>query len=293
MASTSGSPSVSTFLRWAALMVVAASIAFVVDYGKLGKSATIAEVISDYGTALVPPAFAQVTGAAILVAFGAFLVGALARHGLRKPIYGDLTVALAICSVLAAGWVVAFRHREIELSVALAAVSTVLSGVMFVRAATAASSEASGWLRVPFGLHFGAMTVALPVSLAQWLNASGVLAATVVAPRDEASAVLAVGAAAGGCVALRHGDAVHPAVIALCEGAISFAQRETEPAFATTALTVGVTRLVVAGLGVVARTRRRVRAAATAASRRGVESVGDSTEEDWYLTGPTTSIMRH
>ncbi len=44
MASTSGAPSPSTFLRWTALMVIAASIAFIVNYTKLGQAATITEM---------------------------------------------------------------------------------------------------------------------------------------------------------------------------------------------------------------------------------------------------------
>lgn len=293
MASTSGAPSPSTFLRWTALMVIAASIAFIVNYSKLGQAATITEMLSQYGAALVPKAFAQAIGAAILAAFGVFLIDALRRRRRRVRLYDELAVALAVCSVLAAGWVVAFRHGEITLALAVVAANLILSCAMFVRVATAASGERSSWLRFPCGLLFGAMTVAASVALTQWLNAGEVLATTAVTRHDEATALLAIGVVAGGLVALRYGDVVYPAVIAACAGAMFVAQRASDPAFAAAALTVGVGMLVVAGLGAVALSRRRARNAAAGASRRSAKRVRGPVGETWYLTEPSTSIMRH
>jgi len=293
MASTSGSPSPSTFLRWTALMVIAASIAFIVNYSKLGQSATIAEMRSEYGTALVPKAFAQAMGAAIMAAFGVFLIDALKRRRRRIRLYDELAVGLAVCSVLAAGWVVAFRHAEITLAFALVAANLILNFAMFVGVATAASGERSSWLRIPFGLSFGAMTIAASVALTQWLRASAVLAATDVTPHDEATAVLLIGVVAGGLVALRYGDPVYPAVIASCAGTMFIVQRASSPAFAVAALIVCVGMLVVAGLGAVALSRRRARNAASGASRRSAKRARGPVDENWYLTEPSTSIMRH
>jgi hypothetical protein len=293
MASTSGSPSPSTFLRWTALIVIAASIAFIVNYSKLGTSATITEMLSEYGTALVPRAFAQAMGVAIVAAFAVFLVDALRPRRRRARLCDELAVALAVCSVLAAGWVVAFRHGKVTLAFALVAANLVLSYAMFVRVATAASSERSSWLRIPCGLLFGAMTIAAPVALTQWLHASEVLATMVVTPHDEATALLLIGVVAGGLVALRHGDLVYPAVIASCAGAMFIAQRASSPTFAAAALTVGVGMIVVAGLGAVALSRRRARDAAAGASRRHAKRARGPVDETWYLTEPSTSIMRH
>jgi len=106
-------------------------------------------------------------------------------------------------------------------------------------------------------------------------------------------AVMAIGALAGGLIALRYGDVAYPAVIASCAGAMFVAQRASDPAFATAALCVCVVMLVVAGLGAAARARRPARNAEGGASRWRAKSAHGSVEENWYLTGPTTSIMRH
>lgn len=274
-------------------MVIAASIGFIVNYSTLGKSPKITEVLSEYGTALVPIAFAQAMCGVVAGAFGVFLIYALRRHKRRQRLIDELTVGLAICTVLAASWAFAFRHGEIMLSVALAGASVVLSCAMFVRVANTTSNEHPGWLRAPFGLHFGAMTVAFLVALTQWLNASEILAATAITRRDEAAALMAIGALAGGLIALRYGDIVYPVVIASCAGAMFVAQRTSDPALATVALLVCVVMLVVAGLGAIARARRRARNADGGALRRSVKSARESAEENRYLTGPTTSVMRH
>jgi hypothetical protein len=282
-----GAPSPSTILRWTALLVVAASAGFVADYSTLTESATIAEVMAEYGNTLVPTGFAKAICVGILISFVPFVFAALwpSRH--HKPVYDRLVVPLALASVVTASWIVAFRQKEIGLSVALIAASVALGGVMFLRAASADASKHSVWLRVPFSLYFGAMTVALLVVVSQWLNASGLLAETDVTPADVATAFLAIAVTLGGFVALRYSDFVYPAILASAVGAIFIAQRAYDPDVVAAALIVCGGMLVVAVLAAVAVARQPRRDSTTRA-----KTERRAKDEGWYLIEANSSIMR-
>jgi hypothetical protein len=291
MSGNKGVPSRLTILRWTTLVVVAANIAFITDYSALGESPTIAEVVAEYGNMVVPAGFAKAVCVAILVAFLLFYVDALwpRRHRIRA--YDRLIIPLALTSVLASCWLVAFRQEEIALSAALVAASVALSGVMFTRAASVSPSQHSGWLRVPFSLHFGAMTIALLVAVTQWLYASGLLMGTSVVQDDVSTAFLAIAVAAAGFVALCYSDFVYPAVIASGAGATFIAQRTYNPQFATFALIVFVGMFVVVVLAAVA-LARQPRDRKGVASRRRSKVARQAQDEGWYLIGTSSSIMR-
>ena len=291
MSGNTGAPSSLTMLRWTTLVVVAANIAFVADYSALGESPTIAEVVAEYGNMVVPAGFAKAICVAILIAFLLFYVDALWPRRHRIRVYDRLVIPLALTSVLASCWLVAFRQEEIALSAALVAASVVLGGVMFVRVASVSPSQHSGWLRVPFSLHFGAMTIALLVAVTQWLNASGLLTGTAVVPDDVATAFLAIAVAAGGFVALRYSDFVYPAVIASGAGATFIAQRTYNPHFATYALIAFVGMFVVVVLAAVA-LAKQPRDPKDVASRRRSKVARKAQDEGWYLLGTSSSIMR-
>ena len=292
MTNNSGSPSSSTLLRWTAFLVVEASTGFIAVYSTLSTSATIAEVVAEYGNTLVPAGFAKAICVAILGAFLLFFFAALWPRRHRIRVYDKLVIPLALTSVLAASWVVAFRHQEIGVSVALVAVSVVLGGVMFLRVASGSPSKHSRWLRVPFSLHFGAMTIALLVAVTQWLNASGLLSGPAVATHDVAIAFLAIAAASGGFVALRYSDFVYPAVITSALGSMFIAQRAYDPGVAAPALIACVGMLVVAGLAAVAQAKQPWRVRTNKASRRGARLVRMAKDEGWYLIDANSSMMR-
>lgn len=287
-----GTPSSSTVLRWTALIVVAANMAFIADYSTLSESATITEVVAEYGNALMPAGFAKAIFVAIPAAFMAFFFAALWPRRHRIRVYDKLVIPLALTSMLATGWVVAFRHKEIGLSVALIAASVVLGGVMFVRVASVSPSKHSRWLRVPFSLYFGAMTIALLVAVTQWLNASGLLTGTVWVPDDVATAFLAIAAASGGFVAVRYSDFVYPAVITTSVGSMFIAQRVYDPDVAADALIVCVGMLVVAGLAAVALAKQPRRDPTDRASRRSAKVARRAKDARWYLIEASSSIMR-
>jgi translocator protein len=291
MAGNTAPPSSSTMRRWTTLVVVAANIAFVADYSILSESPTITEVVAEYGKMFVPAGFAQAICAAILVAFMLFYFDALWPRRHRIRVYDKLVIPLAMTSVLASSWIVAFRQKEIGLAAALVAASFALSAVMFVRVTSVSPSQHSSWLRVPFSLHFGAMTIALLVAVTQWLNAGGLLTEIAVMPDQVAIAFLAIAAAAAGFVALRYSDFVYPAVIASGASAMFIVQRTYNPHIAADALIVSVGMLLVVVLAAVTLTRQPRRDPKVVASRRRAKAARRA-QDEWYLIDGNSSIMR-
>jgi len=281
-----------TILRWTTLVVVAANIAFVADYSVLGESPTITEVVAEYGNMALPAGFAKALCVTILVAFLIFYFDALWPRRHRIRVYDKLVIPLALTSLLASSWIVAFRQKEIGLSAALITASVALGGLMFVRVASVSPNQHSAWLRVPFSLHFAAITIALLVAVAQWLNSSGLLTGTAMVPDDVATAFLAIGAATGGFVALRYSDFVYPAVIASGAGAMFIAQRTYNPHVAADALIVCVGMLVVVVLAAVALTEQPRRDPKGVASRRRAKVARRAQDEGWYLIEGSSSIIR-
>ena len=291
MAGNTGPPSSSTMRRWTTLVVVAATIAFIADYSILSESPTITEVVAEYGNMFVPAGFAQAICAAILVAFMLFYFDALWPRRHRIRVYDKLVIPLAMTSVLASSWIVAFRQKEIGLAAALVAASVALGAVMFVRVASVSPSQHSSWLRVPFSLYFSAMTIGLLVAVTQWLNARGLLTEFAVTPDQVAITFLAIAAATGGFVALRYSDFVYPAVIALGTSAMFIAQRTYNPHIAADALIVCVGMLVVVVLAAVTLARQPRRDPKAVPSRRRARAARKE-QDEWYLIDGNSSIMR-
>jgi hypothetical protein len=288
MAHRKGPPSHSALLRWTSFIVVLANVAFIVDYATLSSATPVAEVVAKYGNAFVPKFFAQGLGGLVVAALALFALYALwPRRRRRAVIYDRLVVPLALTSTLASAWLVAYRHEWIALSTALVAAMMILAGVMFVRVTRVAPGAHSRWLRVPFALLFGALTIALLVAITQWLRAEGVPAALM---REDASvAFLIFAVAVGGMVALCYTDIVYPFVMALAIGAI-FVANPAEHPLASYALVAGVGMLLITGLAGIAdvwqpepdlgkTTRRRLRVADN-----------DAPDPDWLLLEPTTSM---
>ena len=292
MAGNTGPPSSWTMRRWTTAVVIAANIAFIADYSVLSESPTITEVVAEYGKMFVPARFAQAICAAILIAFLLFYFDALWPRRHRIRVYDKLVIPLAMTSVLVSCWTVAFRQKEIGLAGALVAASVVLAAVMFVRVASVSPSQHSSWLRVPFSLHFGAMTIALLVAVTQWLNARGLLTEIAVMPDQVAIAFLVIAAAIGGLVALRYNDFVYPAVIAAGTGAMFIAQRTYNPHVAADALIVCVGMLVVVVLAAVMLARQPQRDPKAVASRRRARVARRAQDEGWYMIDGHSSIMR-
>ncbi len=292
MAAHGGFPKPSMILRWTALIVVEASLGFIAVYSARSTSATIAEVLAEYGDALVPAGFAKTAVVLILGAFLIFFLAALRPRRHRVRIYDRLVIPLALTGLLAASWVVVFRHEAIAVSFALLAAITVLAGGMFLQVATVSPGNHSRWLRVPFSLHFGAMTIALLVATSQWVSGSGLLTGTAMEPPDVARAFLAIAAAFGGLVALRYRDFVYPAVITFGLGSMYLAQRGYDPDVATSTLIACVGMFVVASLAAIALARPPWRKPAPGTSQGRASHPRTVKDDGWLALDANSSIMR-
>ena len=276
MTDIAGTPSSSTVLRWTTLIVVAANLAFMAVFNSVSETPTIARVLAGYGDTLVPAGFAKGIGVVMLVAFLFFYVAALLPSRGHRRTYDRLILPLVLSSVLASGWIVVFRHEMIGLSVAILATIVALGGVMFARVAAVSPGKYSHWLRVPFNLHFAAMTIALLVVLMLWSNAIGV------APAAAAAAFLAVAAACGGFVAIRYCDFVYPAVIGAAAGAMFIAQHVSRPDIAVEAFIVCVGMLVVASLAAVLLARKSRRESKVRSSRNPPRVEHRAPDGNWF-----------
>jgi hypothetical protein len=293
MSHASSAPSSSTLLRWTTLIIVAANLAFLVVYSRIGELPTMAETMAEYGYTFVPASFVKAMSAILVIAILGFYMVALWPSRRRRSIYNALVAPLAGASALASFWIVAAKHREIGLSMALIAAGVALGAAMFARVASASPSRHSLWLRVPFSLYFGAMTIALLIALAQWMNAGGRLANNALAPDELTAAFLAVTVLVGGYVALRYSEFVYPAVIACGTGAIFVAQRAQEPYVAAAALAVCVGMLVVAGLAAATQARTPRSDARDKPSRPITVRSEPRKRDSWgYQLDGNSSIMR-
>ena len=290
---SAGAPSSSTLFRWTTLIVVTANLAFIAVYGGVGEFPTLAEVMADYGYTFVPAKFVKAMCAVLMTAVVCFYMAALWPSRRRLHIYTVLVAPVAGASILASFWLVAAKHREIGLSMALIAAGAALSVAMFVRVASATPTRHSLWLRVPFSLYLGAMTMALLMALAQWMNAGGTLATNTLPPDEVTAALLAIAVLAGGYVALRYSDFVYPAVIASGMGAIFVAQRAQDPYVAAAALSVCVGMLFVTGLAAVAQARMPRGDGGDKAARHIKPRSGPEKPDAWgYQLEGNSSIMR-
>ncbi len=292
MAEISGAPSSSMYIRWMSLLVVLANIAIADVYTNLSGPPTFAEVVAEYGNAFLPAGYANAVRLTILGAFLLFFAAALRPRKRPRRIYDRLMIPVALTSTLATCWFVAFKLGWFGLTAGLIAASVVLAALMFLRVASVSPTKYSHWLRVPFSLYFGAMTLALLVAITQWLNASGVLNGTAVATEDVATAFLAIAAWAGGFIAIRYSDAVYPAVIASGVGAMFIAQRGYDQNVAADAFIVCVGMLVVVGLAALALARKPRRDPKIISARRGILSDRRSADDGWHALDGNSSIMR-
>jgi hypothetical protein len=275
MTDIAGTPSSSTILRWTTLIVVTANLAFIAVFNSVSETPTISRVLAGYADTLVPAEFARGIGVVMLVAVLFFYAAALLPSRGRRRTYGRLVLPLALSCVLASGWIVAFRHEGIGLSVAILAAIVALGGVMFARVAAVSPGKYSHWLRVPFSVHFAAMTIALLVVLMLWLNAIGVAADV------AATAFLAVAVACGGFVAIRYCDFVYPAVIGAAAGAMFIAQHVIRPDIAVEGFIVCIGMLVVASLAAVLLARKSRREPKDRSSRSAQRVARRTPDESW------------
>lgn len=228
-------PAGSTLLRTIALAAILGNVAFNYLYTRLGWGPAMDVASARYETAFTPAGYAFAIWGVIYTAFIVYGVQSLRLAQRREPVYDALALPLVAANVLGTAWILAYTRDYLGIAVILIVASTVVGGIMFAQAARYAPARNSRWLRVPFGLYFGWITVAAIACIAQWLQARGWVA------RGDGETIvtvafLAMATAAGFVVAQRYHEPLYPAVIAWACFAIFVAQRDTSDVIAWTAL---------------------------------------------------------
>lgn len=242
------SESTSALLRALALVTVLGNVAFNYFYVRWGLGPPMDEVSARYATAFTPANYAFAIWGVIYTAFVIYGVQSLRVAQRREPAYDAIALPLVAANVLGTAWILAYTHDYLALAVALTLASAIAGARMFRQAARFAPARNSRWLRVPFSLYFGWITVATLACIAQWVQARGWIE-----PGEQESALsigfLLAAGVTGIAVAERYREPLYPAVVAWAAAAIFIAQRHDHPSVAWTALAVA---FVLAGFAVYA-----------------------------------------
>lgn len=238
-------PSRSTSLRALAFASILGNVTFNYLYVRWGLGPPVGEVSARYATTFTPANYAFAIWGLIYTAFFVYGVQSLRVAQQREPAYDAIAAPLVGANLLGTAWILAYTHGYLGLSVVLLGASAVAGALMFAHAARYAPARNSRWLRVPFALYYGWITVATLAGVAQWVQAHGWIAP---GGGDVALSIafLVVAGAAGFVVAERYREPLHPATIAWAAFAIHVAQRHDHAPVAWTALAVALGMAVVA-----------------------------------------------
>lgn len=232
-------------LRAIAALIVVANIAFNYLYNRLGSAPRIDEISARFATTLTPAGYAFAIWGVIYTAFVVYCVQSFRRAHARDAAYDALAIPLAVANLLAAAWIFLFTHGQVGAAMLVIVATAATGGWMFLTAAREAPARQSRWLRVPFALFFGWITVAMFAGIAQWLNARGWLDADG-ADRLVSVCFLAAAAIAALFVARRFIEPVYPLVVAWAAGAVFVAQKNGDTVVAFVALAVAACALLTA-----------------------------------------------
>lgn len=239
------SPSGSTLLRALALATIVGNVAFNYLYVRWGLGPPMDEVSARYATAFTPANYAFAIWGLIYTAFVVYGVQSLRIAQQREPAYDAIALPLIAANLLGTAWILAYTRGYLTLAVALILASALAGALMFTRAARYAPARNSRWLRLPFAVYYGWITVATLACIAQWVQARGWIAPGGGEVALSIGFLVAAGVAAV-AVAERYREPLYPATIAWAAFAIHVAQRHEQPAVAWTALAVAIATAIFA-----------------------------------------------
>lgn len=238
--------SASRLWRVVALVAVVANIAVNYLYERLGLT-SIAEVSARYDNVFMPAGYAFSIWGVIHVAFVLFAVQSLRRPHRDDAAIDRLTPMLALANLLTSVWVVVFSYDQIWLSVAVNVAILAVAITMFVRASHAVAGGRSMWLRVPFSLFLGWISVAVIANVAAALTASDFGGGPINAP-GWAIIMIIVAAALGAGITLRYRAPTVAAVVAWAAFALHVAAGDSHPDVGAVALAATVVEALIAAV---------------------------------------------
>lgn len=253
-------PSSSRFWRYAALATSVIDVAFAPLQQRLDRSARSQVDVTDaYPNLFRPAGYAFAIWGVIYLAFLGSAARALAPSQRTVAAHDRLAPPLCLANALCCAWIVAYRHEQIGLSVALIVATLACGAVMYVRAQDAvARGEFGRAAAAPFSLFFGWISVATIANVTIALVASGWRGGPL-APATWAVLLLAVATALGATSALRDRDPVFSLVVAWAAVAIAVQQAGASRLVAGAAIAAAAVSAVFAALAAVkgARATRR------------------------------------
>jgi hypothetical protein len=230
------------WLRWIALAVVVANVAFNYLYDRIDWLAlpSIGEQSARVHAMFTPAPYTFAIWGLVYFAFVAFAVWELAADA-RGQRLDRLAKPLIVVNVLASLWIVVFGHGLLGLSVLVIATMCAAGASMYVHTRT----HVNGWVAAAFSLFFAWICVATLSASALWLADLGFTGGPL--GENAWTALLALMAGAlGAWMALRYNDPVYPLVIAWAIFGVHIAtERVAQPA-SVSAMLVAIAMLAFA-----------------------------------------------
>ncbi len=259
--------------------MIGANLGFVIVYGRSADPMTpgALEVVLQ-GNVLVPRGIPLAAAIAVAISFVIFYAVILWPRRRQPPVYDRLVLPMAASAFVVSAWDVAVRHGAVGFSLAMIGVLAALAAAMFVVAARVSPRERSGWLRVPFSLHFALATLVFTGALTDPSLAARWLPQLSLARDDLACAALALVVVVGGVVALRYHEFVYPSVMSALLLTVPFAAsgRESNVALAMYQASAGLAVLAVLAAIASARDLREARQRAFSYGRSDAQTSAPS-----------------
>ena len=139
---------------------------------------TTGDVSDAYPNLFAPAGFTFAIWGLIYVLLGGFVLYQLGVIGKNSPISASAMAAVgpyfALSSLANVVWIFAWQYDHIFISLLLMAAIFLCLAVIFVRVGKLAlSPQEKLWVRVPFGVYFGWITVAAIANITVWLVSLG------------------------------------------------------------------------------------------------------------------------
>ncbi|MCE9580302.1 MAG: tryptophan-rich sensory protein [Deltaproteobacteria bacterium] len=234
----------SRLLRWLALTAVVGNVLYNYLYSRLGLP-SMREVSDRYLNLFTPAPYAFAIWGVIYAGFVVFAVVALTRAHREDRAYDGLAALLVIANALAALWITLFSYDQVWPCAAVIAATLVTAIAMYTRADGAVIRGGSAWLRVPFALFLGWVSVATIANLAAAFTSTGFQGGGA-GPVPWAVGMLAIAAALGAWIGVRYRDPVVPAVVAWAAFAIHISDLDANRSAAVAALIAAIATAVTA-----------------------------------------------
>jgi translocator protein len=226
-------------LRLLALIVILANIFFNYAYNNIFGLRSNAEVSDMYSSLFTPAGYAFSIWGLIYLAFIVYGVIQLLPANRNIHLYDRLAIPVILVNFFASVWIFLFVTDRIDIAMGVITLMLFISWIMFRFAREAALGNVlSAWIKFPFSLLFGWLTVAAIANFSIWLVSNTLL------PAGQNPLVIiayiAITLVTTVIVTYVYCDHIYPAVISWAMVAIWAARMNDYPVIAYSALGVAI-----------------------------------------------------